>query len=165
MIVRRRVAAQAALVIGALIVACIPLGRWQAQRALAAERHKIERIAAMAGRLGSRPPTAYRLALYDCLLYPIGRNPISLELCFDRHGRLVEAIDRAHIGYLPKVGTLRYDPAGVPIVIAPARLLTLFHRAGALRGQGLVDGALPGPFVDTGPALTATGTKLLTTGG
>jgi len=160
-IVSRRVAVRAVLVVGVIAVACIPLGRWQAQRATAADRHRIEHIAAMVGPLGSRTPTAYRLAMYDCLLYPVGHDAYALELCFDLHGRLVEAIDRERLGYLPKVGTLRYDPAQAPIVVAPARLLSLFHRGGALRGLGLVAGALPGPFVDMGPVPTPAGTKLL----
>lgn len=154
MIVSRRVAARVALVLGVLAIACIPLGRWQAQRAVVADRHRIEHIADMVGPLSSRTPTAYRLAMYDCLLYPIGHDVYALELCFDLHGRLVEAIDRARVGHLPKVGTMRYDPAQAPIVVAPARLLTLFHRGGALRGRGLVGGALPGPFVDAGPVPT-----------
>jgi hypothetical protein len=152
---------RAALVFSIVAVACIPLGRWQAKRASAAERHRIEHIAAIVGPLGSSVPTAYRLAIYDCLLYPVGHNAYALELCFDLHGRLVEAINRAHLGYPPEVGTLRYDPAQAPIVVAPARLLTLFQRGGALQGKGLVDGALPGPFVDTGPLPTPAGMKLL----
>jgi hypothetical protein len=162
-IVSRRVAVRAALVVCVLAIACIPLGRWQAQRATAADRHRIDNIAAIVGPLASRTPTAYRLAMYDCLLYPVGHDPYALELCFDLHGRLVEAIDRAHVGYLPKVGTVRYDAAKAPIVVAPAGLLKLFHRGGALRGLGLVAGALPGPFADLGPVPTPAGTKLLKT--
>jgi hypothetical protein len=156
-----RVAALAALILGVGAVACIPVGRWQAQRATAAERQRIEHIAAMVGPIGTRPPTAYRLAIYDCLLYPVGPDAYALELCFDSHGRLVEAIDRARIGYQPKVGTLRYDPTQAPIVVPPARLLSVFHGAGALRGLGLVAGGLPGPFLDTGPTPTPVGLKLL----
>jgi hypothetical protein len=160
-IVRDRAAARAAAVLGVLLVACMPLGRWQAQRATAAERQRIERIAAEVGPLAARMPTAYRLATYDCLLYPVARDAYALELCFDLRGRIVEAIDRRDIRGMAKIGTLRYAPADAPIVVAPARLLALFHRAGALRGLGLVDGALPGPFVDTGPVPTAAGKTLL----
>lgn len=161
MIVDRRRATPAALILSVVALACIPLGRWQGQRAAAAERHKIERISAMVGPLGARTPTAYRLATYDCLLYSVGRDAYALELCFDRHGRLVEAINRAHVGQPAKVGTLRYDPAQASIIVAPERLLVLFHRAKALRRLSLVDGLLPGPFVDTGPVLTAAGKKLM----
>jgi hypothetical protein len=161
MIVGHRCAARAALILGVLAVASIPLGRWQAQRATAAERQKIERVASMVGPLGARMPTAYRLATYDCLLYSIGRDAYALELCFDRQGRLVEAIDRAHVDRPANVGTLRYDPGRVSIVVAPGRLLALFHRAGALRKLSLIDGLLPGPFVDAGPVPTVAGKKLL----
>lgn len=162
MIVRRATALRVALFALVVLGVCVPVGRWQDRRALAAERAKIEHIEALVAPIGSRTATAYRLAAYDCLLYPIGPDPYAIELCFDRSGRLVEAIDRRHVGFPPKVGTLRYDPAGSPILVPPARLLDLLHRAGALHGIALSDGRLPGPFADLGPTTTRAGIRLLT---
>lgn len=163
MIVRRAVAVWVTVVSLIMIAACIPLGRWQAHRALAAEQVKIERIASLVAPVGSRPATAYRLAVYDCLLYPVGHDPYAIELCFDQRGGLVEAIDRRQLGFPPEVGTVRYEASGAPVVIPPTRLLRLFHAAGALRAHGLTNGLLPGPFADSAPKPTAAGNRLLGT--
>lgn len=149
---RRAVVLGSALVTAALLL--IPVGRWQAQRGRAADQHRIEAIATLAGPLGGRRLTAYRLATFNCLLYRVQKNPFALELCFDPHGRLVEAIDRRHYGYDPVIGSVRYDPGAAPITVPPARLLKLLHKSGGLRGVELQHGLLPGPFIDAAPILT-----------
>ena len=136
------------------VLSLIPLGRWQADRARTADRHRITRIAALTGPLDGPRLTAYRLATYNCLLYRVGKNPFAIELCFDPHGHLVEAIDRRHYGFDPRVGSVRYDPSAAPLSVAPARLLMLLQRSGGLRGVHLTGGVLPGRFIDAAPVLS-----------
>lgn len=146
------------------MVLLVPLGRWQASRALAADQERIEHIAALAGPLAGPRLTAYRLSIYDCLLYRVGKDPFAIELCFDQHGRLVEAIDRRHYGFDPQIGSVRYDPSAAPLTVAPMRVLTLIQRAGGLRGVGLFGGMLPGPFADSAPVLTEAAHKAASQG-
>jgi hypothetical protein len=141
------------IVILVVMLLLVPLGRWQAHRALAADQHQIEQIAALAGPLGGPRLAAYRLSTYDCLLYQVGKDPFAIELCFDPHGHLVEAIDRRHYGFDPKIGSVRYAPSAAPITVPPTRLLKLIQRAGGLRGVQLSGGLLPGPFQDVPPVL------------
>jgi len=55
----------------------------------------MRRIAQLVGRLDSPSLSGYRLLPgMDCLTYRRGANPFAFELCFDRAGRLIEAIDR-----------------------------------------------------------------------
>jgi hypothetical protein len=141
------------IVILVILVLLVPLGRWQAHRALAADQHQIERIAALAGPLGGQRLAAYRLATYDCLLYQVGKDPFAIELCFDPFGHLVEAIDRRHYGFDPQIGSVQYTPSATSITVPPSRLLKLIQRAGGLRGVQLNGGLLPGPFTDVPPVL------------
>jgi hypothetical protein len=152
------------IVILVVMVMLVPLGRWQAHRALAADQRQIERIAGLAGPLGGSRLAAYRLATYDCLLYQVGKNPFAIELCFDSYGHLVEAIDRRHYGFDPKIGSVRYTPSAAPITVPPARLLKLIQRAGGLRGVHLNGGLLPGPFPDVPPVLAVPLPKTLSRG-
>lgn len=159
----RRVAI-VAIVVLVVTLLLIPVGRWQAQRALTADRQRITRIAALAGPLDGPRLTAYRLAFYNCLLYRVGKDPFAIELCFDARGHLVEAIDRRHYGFDPKIGSVRYDPSGAPVTVAPARVLKLIQRSGGLRGVGLSNGLLPGPFIDSAPILTLAALKAASAG-
>jgi hypothetical protein len=144
----------AALAVAAVVVAVglVVVGRWEGARSVRAEAARIDEVRAAAGPLDGSRLVGYRLAELDCLLYRDGKNPYALELCFDPHGRLVEALDRRRGGD-PRIGTLRYDPRAAPLVVPPPRLLTLFRSVGALRARSLVDGLMPSGFADVGPTI------------
>jgi hypothetical protein len=150
--------ARRAALVGAVIVIVmilfVPVGRWQAHRALVADRHQIEQIAALAGPLDGPRLSAYRVATYDCLLYTVGKDPFAIELCFDSYGHLVEAIDRRHYGFAAQIGSVQYAPSAAPVTVPPPRLLKLIQRSGGLLGVRLSGGLLPGPYPDAPPVIT-----------
>jgi hypothetical protein len=120
----RRVAFAAALAAGAL-AALVAVGRWEGDRHADEENREIAAVVALVGRLDDPSLDAYRvLPDFDCLLYRRGEDPFALELCVDRAGRVVEAIDRR--GGEPRVASLREEPT-----VAAVRL-----------DRGIVDGLL-----------------------
>jgi hypothetical protein len=101
----------------AVLAALVPIGRWERSRHADSELAGMRRVAALVGPLDSASLNAYRVNVglgMDCLLYRRGRNRFALELCFDKHGRLVEAIDR-RAGGDPRVSSLREDPSASTI--------------------------------------------------
>ena len=74
--------------------------------------------------------TGYRvLPQFDCLVYRRGANPYALELCVDRSGRLVEAIDRrTSARHYP---TLRSQPSESPLRVDRSEVDRLLRRMGA----------------------------------
>jgi hypothetical protein len=84
------------------------------------------------GPIDNRTLNAYRIRIddrFNCLLYKRGTDRLALELCFDRDGRLVEAIDR-RFG-TPKIASLREDPGASTIRVDPAEIVRLLKRLGA----------------------------------
>ena len=91
---RRRwtVAAVAVVVVLGLFVV---IGRWERSRWVRSQVHGMERVRTAIGPLDSPSLIGYRvLPAFDCLVYKRGPNPYALELCVDRAGRVVQAIDR-----------------------------------------------------------------------
>lgn len=74
-------------------------------------RRNLEGIALVRSLVGNRIGKAvnYRVSsnLY-CLLYSARRRVFALELCSDRHGRIVEAVDRR--GTLPSFYSIAAEP-------------------------------------------------------
>ena len=81
----------AALVVAALLVG---LGRLERSRHAEEQNDGIARVRATVGPLGSSLSGFRFLARFQCLVYSRGENRFALELCIDRSGRIVEAIDR-----------------------------------------------------------------------
>ena len=81
----------AALVVAALLVG---LGRLERSRHAEEQNDGIARVRATVGPLGSSLSGFRFLARFQCLVYSRGENRFALELCVDRSGRVVEAIDR-----------------------------------------------------------------------
>ncbi len=81
----------AALVVAALLVG---LGRLERSRHAEEQNDGIARVRATVGPLGSSLSGFRFLARFQCLVYSRGENRFALELCVDRSGRIVEAIDR-----------------------------------------------------------------------
>lgn len=124
---RRHWVAAAAVV--AILIALIPLGRWEARRHARSELVGIHRVLAAIGPFDQRRLDAYRENVgpgLDCLLYRRGTNPFALEFCFDRQGRVVEGYDRR--GTSPKIWSIREDPSASTIHIDRPRLERLLAR-------------------------------------
>jgi hypothetical protein len=101
----------AACVVAALVVVFV--GR----RERAAERRtNLDGIAYLRALVGSSLDNAddYRVGggLY-CLLYKKGGRVFGVELCVDRYGRLVEAVDRR--GSMPVFYTVTAEPSVAPL--------------------------------------------------
>ena len=93
----------------------------------------MSRVLALVGPLDSGSLKAFRyLADFQCLLYQRGENPFALELCVDKRGRLVEAIDRR--GEDPSIWSLRDDPTRSTIYLDRREVDTLLHRMGVPPG-------------------------------
>ena len=100
------VVAVAVLVAAALLIA---IGRWERGRHADRQNHGIERVREAVGPLDSPTLKGFRfLAGFQCLVYSRGANELALELCVDRSGRVVEAIDRR--SGEPDFWSLREDP-------------------------------------------------------
>lgn len=88
---RSAIVLAAALVVAALLVG---LGRLERSRHAEKQNDGIARVRATVGPLGSSLSGFRFLARFQCLVYSRGENRFALELCVDRSGRIVEAIDR-----------------------------------------------------------------------
>jgi hypothetical protein len=79
----------------AAVLLLVGIGRWEGSRHANAENKGIERVVQAVGALDSPSLEGFRmLARFQCLVYRRGANRFALELCVDRKGRVVEAIDR-----------------------------------------------------------------------
>jgi hypothetical protein len=100
------------LVFAAMLVAllvAIAIGRWERGRHAERQNDGIARVLASVGRLDSPTLDGFRfLVRFQCLTYRRGSNNYALELCVDRQGRIVEAIDRR--SGKPEWWSLREDP-------------------------------------------------------
>ncbi len=118
----------AALVV--VLVALIPIGRWEARRHARHELEGIRQVLAAIGPFDQPSLDAYRKGVgnpgLDCLLYKRGSNPYALEFCWDGAGRVIEGYDRR--GSAPKIWSLREDRPASTIHIDRARLEALVVR-------------------------------------
>jgi hypothetical protein len=120
----------AAAAIAIVLLALIPVGRWEARRHARHEVSGIRRVLAAIGPLDQPSLDAYRKGVgnpgLDCLLYKRGTNPFALEICFDAAGRVIEGYDRRGTG--PKIWSLREDPTASTVHIDYARAEGLVTR-------------------------------------
>jgi hypothetical protein len=151
---RRAAAVLAAVAVVALALS--PLGRHERASASAAEQAGIGATAALAR---GRSPSAYRLTAFaDCLLYPVHGDPYAIELCFDEHGRAIEAIDRRRRSDT-RVWSVRYRASLSPVRRDPEQLFRELKRARAFPPATRFGGTVPlsravptsGTNGDTGP--------------
>jgi len=113
-----------------LLLALIPIGRWEGSRHAAEETAQVREVLTAIGELDSPSLDAYRrLGWADCLLYRRGANPFALEVCVDAQGRVVEAIDRR--SGEPEIASLREDPTSSDVVVDRAEVDRLLERMGA----------------------------------
>ena len=98
----------------AVLALLVVVGRWEGRRHADKENAKILRIREAVGSLDRPRPTGFRiLNPFTCLTYGRDGNKYALELCVDRTGRVVEAIDRR--GGTPRIATLREDPGAATV--------------------------------------------------
>ena len=122
--------ALAALVVVAVLVGVVVLGRWERSRNADEQVRGMERVLALVGPLDQPALSGYRVQPnFDCLVYRRGANPFALELCFDRSGRLIEAIDRRRDDR--EIYSLRSDPSASTARVDRAEVDRLLTRMGA----------------------------------
>jgi hypothetical protein len=113
-----------------VLLALIPIGRWEARRHVRHELAGIRGVLDAIGPFDQRSLDAYRQGTgnpgLDCLLYRRGSNRFALEFCFDGAGRVVEGYDRR--GSEPKIWSIREVPASSDIHIDRPRLEALIAR-------------------------------------
>ena len=126
---RSRAAVVAGAACAAALLALIPLGRWERSERAEEQVAGMRTVLAAVGRLDDPSLSAFRvLTNFRCLLYKRGRNPFALELCVDREGRLIEAIDRRSGS--PQFWSLRDDPTRSTIQLDRCRVDRLLRRMG-----------------------------------
>jgi hypothetical protein len=112
-----------------VLLALIPVGRWEGRRHARHELAGIRGVLAAIGPYDQQALDAYRTGVgsgLDCLLYRRGSNPFALEFCFDSAGRVVEAMDRR--GKSPRIWSIREQPSASNIHIDRAKLVALIAR-------------------------------------
>jgi hypothetical protein len=154
-------ARRAVLVLAGAVVAVLALAVLGRHERAKANSHEEDGIRATAALTAGRKPSAYRLTAFaDCLLYPVHGDPYALELCFDRRGRLIEAIDRRTRSHT-RISSVRYHPSLSPIRDDPQSLFRQLKAARAFPASTRFTGVLPlsrnvpttGTAGDTGPVL------------
>jgi hypothetical protein len=124
---RRGALALAALLVLALLVG---VGRWERSREIRHQAAGMRHVQALIGPMSNRNLSGFRvLPGFDCLVYRRGPNPYALELCVDRAGRVVEAIDRRTVDR--KIWSLTFEPATSPVRVDRAEVDRLLARMGA----------------------------------
>jgi hypothetical protein len=134
--VRRRRTLVAGFVAALLVLlALVPVGRWERSERADEQVHGMARVLAAVGPLDSPSLKAFRyLSEFQCLVYRRGANDFALELCVDKRGRLVEAIDRRSGDSEPEIWSLRDDPTRSTIYLDRREVDTLLHRMGVPPG-------------------------------
>jgi len=129
---RRRVglAVVAALIV---LLALVPIGRWERSQRAEEQVRGMSSVLAAVGPLDSPSLKAFRyLQGFQCLIYRRSAHDFALELCVDKRGRLVEAIDRRSGD--PEIWSLRDDPTRSTIYLDRREVDTLLHRMGVPPG-------------------------------
>ena len=122
--------ALAAVVVVAVAASVAAVGRWERRRYVDQQLRGIARVERLVGPLDQRSLVGYRvLPLFDCLVYRRGANLLALELCVDREGRIVEAVDRLRTR---RYYSLRADPSDSAIRVDRTEVDRLLRRMGAV---------------------------------
>jgi hypothetical protein len=104
---RRRSVVLAAGVL-VVAVALVAVGRWERSHEARREMNGFRIVHRLIGPLDSPSLSGFRVfPAFDCLTYRRRQNPFALELCVDKQGRVVEAIDRRR--YDRRIWSLRFD--------------------------------------------------------
>ncbi len=120
---RRWTIALAAGLVGALVL--VGIGRLERSHHADRQNAGIAQVRDDVGKLDNPSLSGFRfLARFQCLTYARGSNRFALELCVDRAGRVIEAIDRRSgetefwsLREDPELATVRVDRAEVERLI------------------------------------------------
>jgi hypothetical protein len=121
----RRLSLVAAAV--AVLVALALVGRSEKRSWVDSQLRGMERVVRLVGPLDRRSLIGYRiLPAFDCLVYRRGGDLLALELCVDRAGRLVVAVDRR--GGARRYYDLHSDPGAASIRLDRAEVDRLLRK-------------------------------------
>jgi hypothetical protein len=116
--VRRR-AVLAGVVLVVLVLALVPVGRWEGGRHADEQNDGIEEVAREIGALDSPTLEGFRFAAgFQCLIYRRSGRRFGLELCVDWEGRAIEAIDRRSDRV--RIWAVREDPESARVRVERA---------------------------------------------
>jgi hypothetical protein len=122
-----RVASTIALVVA---VALVAVGRYERSHQVQRQVNGFRIVQRLIGPLDSPTLSGFRvLPSVECLTYRRGGNVFALELCVDRDGRVVEAIDRRTFDR--RIWSLKFDPAASTDRVHRAEVDRLLRRMGA----------------------------------
>src|SRR5439155_14843609 len=94
----------------AVLAALVVVGRLERSHEARREVNGFRIVERLVGPLDSPLLSGYRVQPgFDCLTYRRGGNVFALELCVDREGRVVEAIDRRR--FERRIWSLTFDPS------------------------------------------------------
>jgi hypothetical protein len=117
--------------VAAALLGLAALGRSEKDRWAQSVVRGQERVVRLVGPLDQRSLIGFRvLPQFDCLVYRRGAELLALELCVDRSGKLVEAIDRR--GGARRYYDLESDPGAATIQLNRAEIERLLRKMGAL---------------------------------
>jgi hypothetical protein len=126
---RRRSVALAAVAV-VVAAALVAIGRLERSAQAHREANGFRIVERLIGPLDSPTLSGYRVfSTFDCLTYRRGTNPVALELCVDRRGRVVEAIDRRQ--FTRRIWSLRSDPSASTVHVDRAEVDRLLRKMGA----------------------------------
>lgn len=122
----RRIRVAVALALLAL-VGLVFVGHWERTRQIRSQAAGIRAVLHLIGPLDNRTLAGFRvLPSFDCLTYRRGSDPLALEICVDRAGRVVQAIDRR--GTHRMFWTLQFEPSAAPVRASYAEVAHLVRR-------------------------------------
>jgi hypothetical protein len=121
------------LIAAGVVVAAAALvggGRWERTHEARREVAGFRIVQRLIGPLDSPSLSGFRVfPSFDCLTYRRGANVFALELCVDKAGRVVEAIDRRRFDR--RIWSLRFDPSASTDRVNRAEVDRLLTRMGA----------------------------------
>ena len=122
----RRLSVVGLAAVGVLVVLAF-VGRSEKRSWVDSQLRGMERVVRLVGPLDQRSLTGYRvLPAFDCLVYRRGADLLALELCVDRAGRLVVAVDRR--GGARRYYDLHADPGAASIRLDRAEVDRLLRK-------------------------------------
>lgn len=126
---RRRRSLLAVLVV-AVAAALVAVGRTEASSEAQREMNGFRIVQRLIGPLDSPGLSGFRVfPAFDCLTYRRAANVFALELCVDRAGRVVEAIDRR--SFDRRIWSLRFDPSASTDLVDRGEVDRLLRKMGA----------------------------------
>ena len=118
------------VVVAVALAALVAVGRVERSHEATREVDGFRIVERLIGPLDSPTLSGYRvLPGFDCLTYRRGGNVFALELCVDRAGRVVEAIDRR--SFKRRIWSLTFDPSRSTERVNRAEVDRLLRKMGA----------------------------------